>query len=72
MKYKVGDIVEIILNPTKGHSQKFPPVIGLIQDIDDSKTNFKKTAYYILLLKSDNQTSVWIELEKYKVKVLTS
>ena len=72
MKYKIGDIVEVSLCPKKGYSQKFPPVVGLIQEIDDSRKNFVKTAFKLLLINSNDQTSIWIELEKYRVKVLTS
>ena len=72
MKYKIGDIVEVNLSPKKGYSQKTPSVIALIKDIDDTKVNFKKTAYYILLITSLNETCLWIELENYKVKLLTS
>ena len=45
--------------------------MALIKDIDDTKVNFKKTAYYILLMTSLNETCLWIELENYKVKKLT-
>lgn len=71
MKYKIGDIVEVTLSPKKGYSQKTPPVIALIKDIDDTKVNFKKTAYYVLLITSLNETCLWIELENYKAKKLT-
>lgn len=72
MKYKIGDIVEVNLSPKKGYSQKTPPVITLIKDIDDTKVNFKKTAYYVLLMISLNETCLWVELENYKVKILTN
>ena len=71
MKYKIGDIVEVTLSPKKGYSQKTPPVIALIKDIDDTKVNFKKTAYYVLLMASLDETCLWIELEMYKLKKLT-
>ena len=71
MKYKIGDIVEVNLSPKKGYSQKTPPVIALIKDIDDTKVNFKKTAYYVLLMTSLDETCLWIELEMYKLKKLT-
>jgi len=71
MKYKIGDIVEVTLSPKKGYSQKTPPVMALIKDIDDTKVNFKKTAYYVWLMSSLNETCLWVELEKYKVKKLT-
>jgi hypothetical protein len=71
MKYKIGDIVEVTLSPKKGYSQKSPPVMALIKDIDDTKVNFKKTAYYVWLMSSLNETCLWVELEKYKVKKLT-
>lgn len=71
MKYKIGDIVEVTLSPKKGYSQKSPPVMALIKDIDDTKVNFKKTAYYVWLMSSLNETCLWVELEKYKVKLLT-
>jgi len=72
MKYKIGDIVEVTLSPKKGYSQKSPPVMALIKDIDDTKVNFRKTAYYVWLMSSLNETCLWVELEKYKVKLLTS
>jgi len=71
MKYKIGDIVEVTLSPKKGYSQKSPPVMALIKDIDDTKVNFRKTAYYVWLMSSLNETCLWVELEKYKVKKLT-
>jgi hypothetical protein len=71
MKYKIGDIVEVTLSPKKGYSQKTPPVMALIKDIDDTKVNFRKTAYYVWLMSSLNETCLWVELEKYKVKKLT-
>lgn len=71
MKYKIGDIVEVNLSPKKGYSQKTPPVIALIKDVDDTKINFKKTAYYVLLMNSLNETCLWVELEMYKLKKLT-
>ena len=72
MKYKIGDMVEVHLSPKKGYSQKTPPTLSLIVDIDDTKTNFLTTAYYVLLINSNNETKIWIELENYKVKKLTS
>ena len=72
MKYKIGDIIEVNLSPKKGYSQKTPSVMALIKDIDDTKVNFKKTAYYILLMTFLNETCLWIELENYKVKKLTN
>jgi len=71
MKYKIGDIVEVTLSPKKGYSQKTPPVMALIKDIDDTKVNFRKTAYYVWLMSSLNETCLWVELERYKVKKLT-
>ena len=71
MKYKIGDIVEVTLSPKKGYSKKSPPVMALIKDIDDTKVNFRKTAYYVWLMTSLNETCLWIELEMYKVKKLT-
>ena len=44
----------------------------LIVDIDDTKTNFLNTAYYVLLIKSLNETKIWIELDNYKVKKLNT
>ena len=72
MKYKIGDMVEVYLSPKKGFSQKVPAVLGLIVDIDDTKLNFVKTAYYVLLIKSNNETKIWIELDNYKVKKLNT
>jgi hypothetical protein len=72
MKYKIGDMVEVYLSPKKGYSQKVPAVLGLIVDIDDTKTNFLNTAYYVLLIKSLNETKIWIELDNYKVKKLNT
>jgi hypothetical protein len=72
MKYKIGDMVEVYLSPKKGYSQKVPAVLGLIVDIDDTKLNFVKTAYYVLLIKYNNETKIWIELDNYKVKKLNT
>jgi hypothetical protein len=72
MKYKIGDMVEVYLSPKKGYSQKVPAVLGLIVDIDNTKLNFVKTAYYVLLIKSNNETKIWIELDNYKVKKLNT
>jgi len=65
-------MVEVYLSPKKGYSQKVPAVLGLIVDIDDTKLNFVKTAYYVLLIKSNNETKIWIELDNYKVKKLNT
>jgi hypothetical protein len=72
MNYKIGDMIEVSLSPKKGYSQKTPFVTALIKDVDDTKVNFRKTAYYILLITSLNETCLWIELENYKVKILTN
>jgi hypothetical protein len=72
MNYKIGDMIEVSLSPKKGYSQKVPAVLGLIVDIDDTKTNFLNTAYYVLLIKSLNETKIWIELDNYKVKKLNT
>jgi hypothetical protein len=72
MKYKIGDIVEVSLSPKKGYSQKIPPVNAIITDIDDTKIKFRKTAYNIMLIDTKEETRIWIELEDYKVKILTA
>jgi hypothetical protein len=72
MNYKIGDIIQVNLSPKKGYSQKTPPVMVLIKDIDDTKVNFRKTAYYVLLMTSLNETCLWVELDNYKVTKLTT
>jgi len=70
VEVKIGDIIEIYLGPQKSFIPT-PFQRALVVNIDNTRKFYRKKAVLLSFFGSQTPTTLWVELNHYKIRILS-